>query len=49
MATDADPIAGNWYYRQDKGQRFEVINFDEREGAVEIQHFDGDVEEMSLD
>ena len=48
MVTEADPIIDNWYYHLDKGQRFFVVDVDNEEGIVEIQHFDGDVEEMSL-
>lgn len=49
MPTDIDPIAGNWYYHLDKGQRFFVVEVDEEQGLVELQHFDGDVEEISLE
>jgi hypothetical protein len=49
MTDDLDPIVGNWYRHLDKGQRFEVIAVDEDEGFVEIQHFDGDVEEIDLE
>ncbi len=49
MPTDADPVVGNWYHHLDKGQRFEVVALDEAARVVEIQHFDGDVEEMDLD
>lgn len=48
MATDADPIVGNWYAHLDKGQRFEVVAVDEDEGTVELQYFDGAVEEVEL-
>lgn len=48
MPTDADPIVDNWYCHQDKGQRFCVVAVDESAGVVEIQNFDGDVEEMEL-
>lgn len=47
--TEADPIVGNWYNHLDKGQLFLVVAYDEDEGVIEIQHFDGDVEELSLD
>jgi hypothetical protein len=46
--TDADPIIGNWYEHLDKGQIFLVVAYDEDEGIIEIQHFDGDVEELSM-
>ena len=48
MSTEADPIVGNWYQHLDKGQRFKVLAVDEDEGSVDIQHFDGDLEEMDL-
>ena len=40
------PIVNQWYRHLDKGQRFFVTAVDEEEGTVEIQHFDGDVEEF---
>jgi hypothetical protein len=46
MDTDLDPIVGNWYRPLDKGQIFRVLAFDEERNIVEIQHFDGDLEEM---
>ncbi len=47
--TEADPVVGNWYEHLDKGQIFLVVALDEDEGVIEIQHFDGDIEEWSLD
>lgn len=49
MPNTFDPIVNQWYYHLDKGQRFFVTAVDEDSGTVEIQHFDGDVEEMSLE
>ncbi len=49
MATDTDPIVGNWYRHLDKGQEFTVVAVDDDRGLVEIQHFDGDVEELDRD
>lgn len=49
MATDADPVVGNWYRHLDKGYRFEVVAVDEDEGTVEMQHFDGDLEALDID
>ncbi|HYE33898.1 DUF6763 family protein [Methylocaldum sp.] len=49
MNSEADPIVGNWYQHLDKGQAFQVIAADEKADSVEIQHFDGDVEEMDFD
>ena len=49
MATTLEPQVSQWYRHLDKGQQFYVTAIDEQEGTVEIQHFDGDVEEMDLD
>lgn len=49
MSTEADPIVGNWYAHLDKGQLFEVVALDEEEATVEVQYFDGAVEEMDLE
>lgn len=49
MKNQADPIVDNWYQHLDKGQAFQVVAVDEDAGTVELQHFDGDVEEIDLD
>lgn len=49
MAKKIEPVISQWYRHLDKGQQFYVTAYDEDEGTVEIQHFDGDVEEMDLD
>lgn len=49
MATNQEPVVSQWYRHLDKGQQFYVTAIDDREGTVEIQHFDGDVEEMDFD
>jgi hypothetical protein len=49
MKNEADPIVGNWYQHLDKGQAFQVVAVDEDACTVELQHFDGDVEEIDLD
>jgi hypothetical protein len=49
MPTEADPIIGNWYEVPEKGQKFEVVALDEDNGMVDIQYFDGDVDEIDLD
>jgi len=49
MKNEADPIIGNWYQHLDKGQAFQVVAVDEDAGSVELQHFDGDVEELDLE
>lgn len=49
MPTDVDPIVGNWYRNLERDDRFEVVAMDEDEGVIEIQYFEGDVEEMDVD
>ena len=47
--SDVDPIIGNWYRNQDTGNDFEVVALDEDAQTIEIQYFDGEVEELDLD
>jgi hypothetical protein len=49
MPTDADPIVGNWYEIPDKDKKFEVVALDEDNGLVDVQYFDGDLDEIDLD
>jgi 5,10-methenyltetrahydromethanopterin hydrogenase len=49
MRNELDPRIEQWYAHLDKGQRFFVIDIDEEENTVEIQHFDGDIEELSME
>jgi len=37
---------GQWYARADKGESFRVVGYDERSGTIEIQTFDGDLDEI---
>ena len=41
------PGIGEWY-RLRGGELLEVVAFDEAEGAIEVQYFDGTVEELEL-
>jgi len=49
MSNEFDPIEGTWYRHLDKGQMFVVVSVDEANDVVEVQHFDGDVEEIELE
>lgn len=49
MSNELDPRIDQWYVHHDKGQRFIVTAVDEEDETVEVQHFDGDLEEFSLD
>ena len=48
MTNEIDPVVDNWYMHLDKGQRFQVTDVSEADGTVEIQLFDGDLEEIEL-
>lgn len=49
MSTELAPIVGNWYRHLDKGQLFYVVAVDQDAGVVELQNFDGDIEEVELE
>jgi hypothetical protein len=40
---------GQWYVRSDKGESFQVTGLDEESGTIEIQTFDGDLDEVDAD
>ncbi len=48
MATPYEPQIGDWYLTQEGGS-FEVIAVDPDEGVVEIQYFDGAIEELDME
>jgi hypothetical protein len=41
------PVVGEWY--SSHGQLFEVVAVDDAERVIEIQHADGDLEEIEFD
>ena len=49
MIGELDPIEGNWYHHLDRGQDFMVLDVNKREGTVDIQYFDGDIEELEME
>lgn len=48
MLSRLEPKVGQWY-RDEQGNAFEVVAFDAEEGMVEVQHFDGAIEELDID
>jgi len=46
--TAPHPNIGEWY-RHAGGDSFEVVAFDEDDGTIEIQYFDGTVQEMEIE
>jgi hypothetical protein len=49
MGTRLHPVVGQWYSHRDKGELFQVVALDEDDGTVEIQEFDGALDELDLD
>ncbi len=49
MGNELDPVVGQWYRHRDKGEMFRVVAVDSATGSIELQSFDGDVEEMDAD
>ena len=44
-----EPEIGDWYRMRSTGSLFEVVAADADDGTIEIQYFDGTVEEMDLE
>ncbi len=45
--TPLEPVIGHWY-RRGRRKLFEVVAMDDADQTIELQHFDGTVEEMEL-
>src|SRR5262245_41232301 len=43
------PSIGDWYRQKEGGALFEVVAYDDDDGTIEIQYFDGTVEEMDIE
>ena len=48
MSTEYEPRIGDWY-RSRSGDNFEIVALDEDDQTLEIQYFDGTLEELDLD
>jgi len=44
----AYPVIGHWY-RRNNGNLFEVVAIDEEDATVDLQYFDGTIDEIDLD
>ncbi len=49
MSTVGRPEIGQWYERTDRGELFQVTALDEHEGTIELQLFNGDVDELDAE
>lgn len=48
MPAEHNPKIGGWF-KTATGQTFEVVALDEEDGTIEIQYYDGAVEELDMD
>ena len=48
MPHKLEPEVGAWYRDQDNDLYFTVVAIDTDAGSVELQHFDGDIEEFDV-
>ncbi len=44
----AFPLIGQWY-RRSNGSLFEVVAVDQEDGTIELQYFDGTIDEVELE
>jgi hypothetical protein len=49
VGREYEPVAGKWYRDLEEEESFQVLSVDEDQELVEIQHLDGDIEEIDLD
>ena len=49
MISEFDPIIEAWYHFPAKAQKFKVTALDDDAATVEIQYFDGNIDEIDLD
>lgn len=48
MANTYQPRLGDWY-KSINGDKFEIVALDEDAATMEVQHFDGAIEEVDFD
>ena len=48
MTRTPSPVVDNWYHYGEKAQKFLVTAIDEHTDSVEIQYFDGTLDEIDL-
>jgi hypothetical protein len=49
VGREYEPTVGQWYEDLENEETFQVLKVDEDREVVEIQHLDGDVEELDVD
>ncbi len=48
MTQEKGPVVGRWYHRRGEAQAFQVVAVDALDGTVELQYFDGTLDELRL-
>lgn len=43
------PVVGEWYLDMEQSQQFEIVAADFQEKVIEVQFFEGELEEIDLD
>jgi hypothetical protein len=49
VGRDYDPVVGQWYENLEEEDSFHVLKVDEDSELIEIQHLDGEIEEVDLE
>jgi hypothetical protein len=49
VGREYEPTVGQWYEDLENEETFQVLKVDEDKEIVEIQHLDGDLEELDVD
>src|SRR5579862_3449726 len=49
VGREYEPTIGQWYEDLENDETFQVLRVDEDREVVEIQHLDGDIEELDVD
>ena len=49
MRQNYEPMIGQWYRNSKLPDIFEIVAIDNDESLIEIQYFDGQIEELDLD
>jgi hypothetical protein len=49
VGREYEPTVGQWYEDLENDETFQVLKVDEDREIVEIQHLDGDTEELDVD
>jgi hypothetical protein len=49
VGREYEPTIGQWYEDLENEEQFQVLKVDEDQEIIEIQHLDGDLEELDID